>query len=295
MSSDSKSKLHPRNKHNSLYDFALLTIENPDLKAFVKLNPKGEQTIDFSNPKAVKQLNKALLKSYYQVENWDIPDNYLCPPIPGRADYIHYLADLLDLKAKKQIKCLDIGTGSNCIYPIIGVREYNWNFVASDIDFTAVRNAKELVSKNDCLNGKIEVRLQSNPRHIFGGIILENEFYDVSLCNPPFHSSENEASKGSLRKIKNLQGEKSKNVELNFGGTNKELWCEGGEARFIKDMIFESKRFAKSCKWFTSLVSKQENLRGIYKVLKTVEALEVKTIDMAQGNKISRFVAWRFI
>lgn len=295
MSIQIKSKLHPRNKHNNLYDFDLLVLDNPALEKFIKRNPKGEKTIDFADSKAVKSLNKALLKSYYDIDSWDIPDNYLCPPIPGRADYIHYLADLLDSKAKKDVRCLDIGTGANCIYPILGVQEYNWNFVASDLDFTAVRNAKDLVSKNKNLEGKIEIRLQTNPRHIFGGIILENEFYDLSLCNPPFHSSEAEANKGTLRKIKNLQGQKSQKAELNFGGTNNELWCEGGEARFIKDMIFESKRFAKSCGWFTTLVSKQENLRSIYKVLKTVEALEVKTVDMTQGNKISRFVAWRFI
>ncbi|MFN5418485.1 MAG: 23S rRNA (adenine(1618)-N(6))-methyltransferase RlmF [Flavobacteriia bacterium] len=291
---ESKSKLHPRNKHNNLYDFDLLVGETPELKDFILLNPKGEQTIDFANQNTVKCLNKALLKSYYKIDFWDIPNNYLCPPIPGRADYIHYLADLLDLKAKKEIKCLDIGTGSNCIYPIIGVQEYQWNFVASDIDFLAVRNAKEIISQNNSLEGKIEIRLQKNPRFMFKDVILEKEFFDLTLCNPPFHSSEEEANKGSLRKIKNLQGEKKPKVELNFGGKNNELWCEGGEAKFIKDMIFESKHFAKNCNWFTCLVSKKENLRAIYKILKKVEVKESRTIEMAQGNKVSRFVAWRF-
>lgn len=294
MSEESKSKLHPRNKHNNLYDFDLLVRENPELKNYIRLNPKGEQTIEFANPNAVKCLNKSLLKSYYNIDFWDIPDNYLCPPIPGRADYIHYLADLLDAKTNKEIKCLDIGTGANCIYPIIGAHEYQWNFVASDIDFLAIRSAKEIVSQIKSLEGKIEIRLQKNPRFMFKDVILENEFFDLTLCNPPFHSSEEEANKGSLRKIKNLQGEKRLKVELNFGGKNNELWCEGGEAKFIKDMIFESKHFAKNCKWFTCLVSKKENLRAIYKILKKVEVKESRTIEMAQGNKVSRFVAWRF-
>ena len=87
--------MHPRNKHVGRYDFEALTKSVPDLAAFVTLNPLKEQTIDFSNPEAVKALNRALLKTFYGVNRWDIPPGYLCPPVPGRADYIHYTADLL--------------------------------------------------------------------------------------------------------------------------------------------------------------------------------------------------------
>lgn len=91
-----RSELHPRNKHNGQYDFSLLTENCPSLKKFVQLNPYGKQTINFFNPQAVKALNKALLVTHYGIRYWDIPKNYLCPPIPGRADYIHYIADLID-------------------------------------------------------------------------------------------------------------------------------------------------------------------------------------------------------
>ena len=40
-------------------------------------------------------LNRAILMHHYGVKSWDIPAGYLCPPIPGRADYIHSVADLL--------------------------------------------------------------------------------------------------------------------------------------------------------------------------------------------------------
>lgn len=60
-------------------------------------------------------------------------------------------------------------------------------------------------------------------------------------------------------------------------------------------MIFESRRFKTSCFWFTTLVSKESNLRSIYNTLKKVEAKEVKTLSMGQGNKISRLVAWTFL
>ena len=58
-------------------------------------------------------LNRALLKADYGIDFWDIPPNYLCPPIPGRVDYIHHLADLLarsnnnEIPRGPQIKALD--------------------------------------------------------------------------------------------------------------------------------------------------------------------------------------------
>ena len=47
--------------------------------------------------------------------------------------------------------------------------------------------------------------------------------------------------------------------------------------------------------WFTTLVSKQSNLKNAYKTLEKYRALEVKTIPMGQGNKTSRIVAWTFL
>ena len=132
-----KSRLHPRNKNRERYDLNALIAANPELKAFVKPNKHGDDSVDFANPKAVKILNKALLNHYYGIAYWDFPDSNLCPPIPGRADYIHYLADLLcehnfgRNPNGVKIKCLDVGVGANCIYPILGVTEYNWNFIGS--------------------------------------------------------------------------------------------------------------------------------------------------------------------
>ena len=90
-----KPGLHPRNRHHQRYDLPALCQAHPDLQGYITLNPLGEQTIDFANPQAVKALNKALLAHFYAVKHWDIPDGFLCPPVPGRADYIHHLADLL--------------------------------------------------------------------------------------------------------------------------------------------------------------------------------------------------------
>ena len=110
--------LHPRNLHNQGYDFPALVTSYPALASHVKPNPYGNLSIDFSNPLAVKTLNAALLNRHYNIADWDIPDGALCPPIPGRADYIHYIADLVGPE-NPDIKLLDIGTGANGIYPLL--------------------------------------------------------------------------------------------------------------------------------------------------------------------------------
>lgn len=296
-----KIQLHPRNKNRERYDFKQLITSCPELDQFVSLNKYDDESIDFFDPEAVKTLNNALLKQYYGINNWDIPPDYLCPPIPGRADYIHYVADLLGSKNNgriptgENIKCLDIGTGANLVYPLIGNAEYGWSFVGTDIDPVAIKSANKIVESNLRLKGKIKLRLQANPKDIFRGIFNKEEFFDITVCNPPFHTSLAEAKAGTIRKLTNLTKKNIAKPILNFGGQSNELWCEGGEEKFTATMILQSKQFFDSCFWFSTLISKESNLKSVYQALREMEALEVKTIPMSQGNKLSRIVAWTFL
>jgi 23S rRNA (adenine1618-N6)-methyltransferase len=295
-----KENMHPRNSHKAGYDFKQLRKISPELKRFVAVNEHGDESIDFSNPDAVKALNKALLKQYYGVNEWDIPQGYLCPPIPGRADYLHYVADILaELNNGKvprgnKIKVLDIGTGANCVYPLIGNAVYDWDFVGTDIDADAVLSAKHIVEANAAFNNRITIRLQTNKSNIFKGVIKQGEGFDITMCNPPFHASMQEAQTSTATKWKKLGLEKQREA-LNFGGQKTELWCHGGEAGFIRRMVEQSALVAQQCLWFTTLVSKKDTLPIIYKALKAIKALEVKTITMTHGQKTSRIVAWTFL
>ncbi|RAR50922.1 23S rRNA (adenine(1618)-N(6))-methyltransferase RlmF [Flavobacterium lacus] len=296
-----KSSLHPRNKHRSRYDFEVLLIKTPELKPFIYSNEYEIETIDFSNPMAVKTLNKSLLKTYYGILDWDLPEDYLCPPIPGRADYIHHIADLLAevnqqiIPNGNNIMGLDIGVGANCIYPILGNAEYDWSFVATDIDANALENCVSIIEKNPHLTDVISLQQQMDSRFIFKDIIQPEDKFAFTICNPPFHDSKEEAAKSAARKVSNLTNQKTTNPILNFGGQNNELWCEGGELAFITQMIYESVKYPKQCFWFTTLVSKKDHLKSIYKTLNKVEASNIKTIEMNQGQKISRLVAWTFL
>lgn len=282
----------------------------PALRPYLITKPDGGLSINFADASAVKTLNAALLAHYYQVEFWDIPKGYLCPPVPGRADYVHYLADLLALDNNavipngKTTKGLDIGTGANLIYPIIASRSYGWQMVGTDIDPVSIKSANTIIAANKVLMDHVKVRRQKQPQSIFAGVVKANEHFAFCMCNPPFHQSAEQANAGSQRKVKNLAKNKFKRgvnpdrnptkTNLNFAGQANELWCEGGELRFIQRMIAESQEFAQQITWFSSLVSKKDNLPLIYKSLREQGVRDLKTVDMAQGQKISRFVAWRF-
>jgi 23S rRNA (adenine1618-N6)-methyltransferase len=254
----------------------------------------------------VKALNSALLLHHYKIE-WDIPTGYLCPPIPGRADYVHYLADLLKESGVnvKNARVLDVGTGSNGIYPILGIQIYGWKFVASDIDEIALANVDKIAKLNASIAPNLELRRQTDSKKIFSGIIQPGEQFDITMCNPPFHCSLAEAEDGNKEKLRNLAKNRSykghasavgkeDKPDLNFAGTKAELCYKGGERKFIFKMIRESKEHANQCLWFTTLVSKKENMKPFYDALKKAEATTVKTINMSHGNKICRILAWTF-
>lgn len=224
------------------------------------------------------------------------------PARTRRADYLHGLADLLaadnagSIPRGRQIHALDIGTGANCIYPLIGHCEYGWRFTGSDIDTVALNTAQTIVAANR-LSDAIELRRQPDRRHIFQGLLQANERFDLSLCNPPFHASVSEATAGSQRKWRNLGklDPKRKLPVLNFGGQAAELWCEGGEAAFIARLAEESVAVSQQICWFSTLVSKGGNVAPLQARLRRLGAREVRTLDMAQGQKRSRFVAWTFL
>ncbi|MCL1080082.1 23S rRNA (adenine(1618)-N(6))-methyltransferase RlmF [Parashewanella spongiae] len=306
----SKSKMHPRNLHNQGYDFDKLIVVCPELTNYLVTTPRGETSINFSNPVAVKLLNKALLHQYYGIKHWQLADGFLCPPIPGRVDSLHYIADLLaatlKVPVKKlkhcNIKGLDIGCGANLIYPLLGNSVYGWQFVASDINQPSIQAANHLIESN-ALNDEIECRWQPELKSIFNNIIQPNEYYDFTMCNPPFHRSAEEANTGTQRKQTNLKvnsqqrGARLTGLSvggLNFAGQHNELWCEGGESAFICRMIAESKQYRQQCGWFTSLVAKKDNLSAIKKALKKANVKDQKIINMSQGQKISRMICWSF-
>ena len=280
--------MHPRNPHGSRYNFEELIQVSPELGQYRFTTKHGEESIDFTNPEAVKALNRALLNKYYGITKWDIPDGFLCPPIPGRADLIHTIADLFK-NPTSPLRGLDVGVGANTIYPLIGFKTFGWTFVGVDINKPALESAKKIIESNK-LTESIELRHQPNPQHIFENIIRPSENFDFTLCNPPFHASQEEADRGTARKWKNL----GRNAGLNFGGQQNELITNGGEKTFILNMINESQKFSSQVKWFTTLVSKDTTLPSLTKRLEQLPIAQSRILEMTQGQKKSRLLAWSY-
>ena len=301
--------LHPRNRHQGRYDLPALVAAHPALRRFVAKNPYGDLSIDFADALAVKTLNAALLTAWHGVVAWDFPEGFLCPPIPGRADYIHHVADLLTgadgvIPRGAGVRVLDVGVGANVIYPLLGQGEYGWSFVGADINPQALAAGQQILDRNPRFAQAIRLRLQRDPLQTFHGIIQAGERFDLTICNPPFHASSADAQAGSLRKWKNLgrsaDGRRGSPAgdyaapALNFGGQAAELWCQGGEVAFIDRMIDASVAVARQCTWFTTLVAHEIHVRGLEVHLRRVAATAVRTIPMAQGQKRSRILAWTF-
>lgn len=282
--------MHKNNIHKDAYNFTQLITKHPDLESFVFINKYQNTTIDFSDLKAVKALNTALLFTHYNINFWGFPEENLCPPIPSRVDYIHYLNDLINEKQNLKIKILDIGTGANCIYPLLGSKVYNWQFTGTDIDQNSLKSAQHIIDKNN-LNDQINLRFQKDKNNILNGIINPDDKFTATICNPPFYKSLEEANRANKRKQENL-GLTTKT--RNFSGNNNELWYKGGEKAFLHNYLYQSSLFKDNCKWFTTLVSKKENVKSMYASLKKLKATQIETINMTHGNKITRIVAWSF-
>lgn len=281
-----KKGLHKNNKHKNGYDFKFLKEKYPKIKEFV-IEKFDKQTIDFSDPIAVKEFNKALLAAHYNIKDWNFSDDNLCPPIPGRVDYIHHLADLIG--DEKEVTVLDIGTGASCIYPLLGIVEYDWDFVATDIDLDSLDYAQDIIDDNS-FTDKVELRQQFKEEHILKEILNDDDSFTVTMCNPPFYKSAEEARGANRRKSRNL----GNNAVRNFAGNSNELWYVGGEKAFLHTYLYESSLNPKVSKWFTSLVSKKENVESLQASAKKLKVTEFKVIPMNQGNKVTRIVCWRF-
>ncbi len=281
-------------EHKNNYNFEVLIDTYPKLQPFVFKNTYGDLTIDFSQAKAVRALNTAILKADFGINYWQFDDNNLTPPIPSRVAYIHLLNDLLQTcNLNKNIHVLDIGTGANCIYPLLGQSIYNWQFVGTDVNKNSIKQAKKIIAKNQ-LEDKISTRFQNNPNQILQGILAKTDTFTLTMCNPPFYKDEAEANSVTLKKSKGLNQD-TNSVNRNFSGISNELWYKGGEKAFLHNYLYESSLFKNQCFWYTTLVSNKENVKSMYVSLNKLGAKIIKTLPINIGQKKSRVVAWTFL
>ncbi|RQM13306.1 hypothetical protein DD237_005495 [Peronospora effusa] len=253
-------------------------------------------SLSWDDPFAVRELTKTLLLHDFGLQ-WDIPINRLCPPLPNRLNYLHWIEDLLsqapgsrlttqeqEQKApaldKEVVSGIDVGTGANCIYALLGATMNKWKFIATEIDAESYACAKENVARNH-LETLITVKRTQTNKLLLEPLQdepLERKFHFV-MCNPPFFDDMDEADT---------------NPASSCMGSANEMVFPGGEVAFIGNMIVESVDLQNRVLWFTSMIGKKASLRKLLALLRKNQVRNTRTTEFFQGRTKRWGIAWTF-
>ena len=269
-------------------DFLTLIKEFPELKKYkLKQNEDNEDEFqfDWSNNELSLLMDKSILNYYFNIKYYDIPKGFLIPPIPSRINYINLINSIITKLIKdidiKNIIGIDIGTGANIIYPILGYSIYKWKFICTEINKEAYNNAKLILQKNN-LENNINIIKQNNKDNIFISILNRENKYIFSMCNPPYYNYENEIK---------LEDKKRDN-EYNFD----EIYYKNGEFGFFQRYFEESICYKNNVFLYTILIGKKINAENIYNKLSSYSDI-IKIYIMQKiltGNNVRYIIYWSF-
>ena len=264
-------------------DFLILIKEFPELKKYIiKHNDNKEEfSFDWSNNDLSLLMTKSILKYYFNIQYYDIPKGFLIPPIPSRLNYLNLIHSLIKDIKEENIIGIDIGTGANIIYPILGNSVYNWKFICTEINNESYNNARIILQKNN-LEEDINLIKQDNKNNIFLGILNRENKYSFSMCNPPYYDYEQEI------KIE----DKKRDSEFNFD----EVYYKEGELGFFQRYLEESICYKKNIFLYTILIGKKSNSEIIYDKINTyngiIKLCNIKKIQT--GNNVRYIIYWYF-
>ncbi|KAK4227416.1 hypothetical protein QBC38DRAFT_509680 [Podospora fimiseda] len=278
-----------RHLYNKDPNFKQLAKQDADFAAVVQENGQ----LDFTDPAAVMQLTKTLLKADFGLQ-LQLPDDRLCPPIPNRHNYILWLKDLLDSTSysppgSQPVCGLDIGTGASCIYPLLGtIQRPSWHFIATDIDDKSLEHAKQNVEMNN-LSDRIRLILRS-PEDTLIPSGSESHVSPLAfvMMNPPFYTSVDEMLSSAAKK--------SRPPHSACTGAPVEMVCEGGEVAHVGRLLKESLVLrGKGAQWYTSMLGKVTSLEALVPQLRENGIDNYAVTEFIQGNKTKRWaIAWSF-
>lgn len=295
-------RMHPRNAFRDANpDFGALAARQPALKPHLIPCGKGRFRLDFTSYDATVALNRALLADSYGIRSWNLPPGHLCPAVANRANYVHWIEDLLRLSRPAgcpergaAVRGLDVGVGANCVYPLIAASLNGWSFVGADITDAAIDAARANVVANPSVAGRIEIRdCRQSPRDANregegeagdgGGVLLPairaDERFAFCMCNPPFFETMAEAEQ---------------NPSTDFGGTEAEMCCEGGEDAFTRRIYADSLRLRERVHWYTTMCGKKDTMKRLRRLLEVRRVPSVRTAAFHQGRTTRWGVAWSF-
>ncbi|KAI0967253.1 hypothetical protein F4678DRAFT_256395 [Xylaria arbuscula] len=272
-------------------DFRRLGLEYPEFGAMLK----DGAHLDFTDPAAVMQLTRTLLKEDFGLQI-RLPPDRLCPPVPNRHNYILWLKELMDstsasysqqYEPERKVTGLDIGTGASLIYPLLGCAERpNWHFIATDIDTESLASARENARLNN-LESRIRVVARAASDRLIPDLDTTKTI-DFVMTNPPFYASDTE--------FLELAAQKSQPPHSACTGAPVEMVCGGGEVGFVERIMNESLILRDRVKWYTAMLGKQSSLDILVETLKKHKISNFAVTAFIQGSKTRRWaLGWSFL
>lgn len=289
-------RMHYRNAFREQnLNFKLVAGRQEDLKPFIERRSESQWRLNFKSWVVTRALNSALLIDAYELGMWDLPRFQLCPPVANRANYIHWLEDLL-LQSRPSgvaetgasVRGLDVGVGASCVFPLLGASINGWSFVGVDIVDIALSSAIKNVRNNPRIAGLIEIRdgrmsevIPSRNLSKFNTLlgVKNEEQFSFCMCNPPFFD---------------LIQDAKLNPGTNFGGTTYEMCHPGGEEAFTQRIFDESLVLRERVHWYTTMCGKKRTLRKILHLLEVARVPTIRTTRFLQGRTTRWGIAWSF-
>ncbi|GFV86253.1 RNA N6-adenosine-methyltransferase mettl16 [Trichonephila clavipes] len=279
------SFMHERNIYKNRPDFIKIATDYPEFRKYVDYDRKGKARIDFTNTAALRALTKVLLKKDFNL-SVEIPDGFLIPTIPQRLNYILWIEDLLTAIPQNNeiVSAVDIGTGPCAILSLIGTKKNNWQFVSTETTDEAINWAEKNILINN-LDSSIKVVKVSKDSILQEILTADEKSYDFCLCNPPFFENIDDIRKKNPKVKEKIEAFAKK----------EEIFSEGGETAFVKQMIKDSLQFRDRISLYTSMFGKKKSYIEILKELHTIEDVTYTKTEFCQGNTIRWGIAWTFL
>lgn len=279
--------MHPRNIYNKQIDFNELSKNYPEFSKIAKVDLNGKIKLDFSDLETKFVLTKCCLMKDFLLDV-DLPKNRLCPTLPLRLNYIHFIEDILEhCGIKENISGVDIGTGASSIYCLLTARLHkDWKMFGLEIDQENIKSSTVNVAKNQ-LNDSIKIINQDGSDKIFQKLFeFDGSQKTFCLCNPPFYSDAEE-----MTEIKNRTGKRPK---IQLEQPSHETITEGGELAFVTKILDESSQIGDKIKIYTTMFGCKRNFEKFLSLLNNKKIENFTTTRFVQG-KVNRWaLAWSF-
>jgi 23S rRNA A1618 N6-methylase RlmF len=246
-------------------------------------------------------LTRALLKTYLDIQLPYLETNHLCPPVPNRFFYLHWIHSQL-LQRKSQLG-MDIGAGATAIYSLLAAKFFECLMFTTEIDPVAADMAHQNIKANQ-LENRIHVTTvapshsqdaQQPPGGPLERALAGLEQYmvhhqgqipttiDFVMTNPPFYDP----------KSVELTNPRAGDGRARTAMTVSEGSYPGGEVGFVTEIFADSLRRRRSAKWFSSMLGKKTSLLHLQKMLTHVLGpAHIRVTEYEPGQYTRWFLAW---